>query len=179
MSKQFRYFVLALALGVSTVPHANAKKVQVPSAFKKIASSCNVPSKNLFAIALTETETGLKNGRSSPWAWTINHKGKSYFYPNRKSLYIAAQRLIDRKQLLFDIGIMQVNWRWHKDRVKSLWEMTAPETNVRVGCEILREGYMARGNWIDAAAYYHSPGNKKAASQYKKRYKDKLARTYN
>lgn len=170
--------LMAIALVISTPATAKPAKVQVPIAFKRIAHNCNVPARHLFSIALTETETGLKNGRSSPWAWTINHKGKSYFYPNRKSLYIAAQRLVDRKELLFDIGIMQVNWYWHRKRAKSLWEMTAPDANIRIACQILNEGYQAKGNWTDAAAYYHSPGNKIAASRYKKRFMSKLARTY-
>ncbi|WP_318441727.1 transglycosylase SLT domain-containing protein [Photobacterium leiognathi] len=178
MKRQVQFLIVAIALGVSASASAKPKNVQVPLAFKQIANQCRVPARNLFSIALTETETALKNGRSSPWAWTINHKGKSYFYPNRKSLYMAAQRLVDRKELLFDIGIMQVNWYWHRKRVKSLWEMTSPDKNIRVACEILNEGYNARGNWVDAAAYYHSPGNKSAAASYKQRYKRKLARTY-
>ncbi len=155
--------------------HSVKRSLTVPRAFRVIAKECHVPAKHLYAIALTETETKLKNGHSSPWTWTINYRGKSYFYPDRQSLYAAANKLLRHKHRLFDVGIMQVNWRWHHHRVSSLWALTSPETNIRVACEIYKEGYRVRGNWVDAAGYYHNPSFSKDTRSYVRRYRKKLA----
>ncbi|PSW29145.1 lytic transglycosylase [Photobacterium phosphoreum] len=178
MKKVLRVICISAAMMLSATAQAKGHTVKIPSAFRMIATQCHVPAKYLYAIALTETETRLKNGQSSPWTWTINYKGKSYFYPNRRSMYIAAEKLVKQGNLLFDVGIMQINWRWHKHRVNSLWQLTAPETNVRVACEIIKDGYRARGNWVAAAGYYHSPENKKAVREYLFRYRSKLARIH-
>ncbi|HIF9337716.1 transglycosylase SLT domain-containing protein [Photobacterium damselae] len=178
-----KQIALTLTIGAMlAVPTADAKSIHknnvrsltVPKAFRVIAHECKVPAKHLYAIALTETETKLQNGHSSPWVWTINYKGKSFFYPDRISLYTAAAKLISNRHLLFDIGIMQVNWRWHKNRVRSLWALTSPDINIRVACDILKDGYRARGNWIEAAGYYHSPSNNSDTRRYISRYKKKL-----
>ncbi len=147
-----------------------------PKGFVHVAQQCNVPAKNLYAIALTETETAMEGGGSGVWQNSINWKGKSYFFSSRQETYDFALSLLHRGYESFDVGIMQVNWKWQKHRGYSLWELTDIQTNVKVGCEILREGYKARGNWILAAGYYHAPNHKENAERYMKIYAKKLAR---
>ena len=178
MKQVLSVICISVTMMLSTTVEAKAHAVKIPYAFRVIAQQCHVPAKYLYAVALTETETRLKNGHSSPWTWTINYRGKSYFYQNRRSMYVAATKLVHHKHQLFDVGMMQVNWRWHKQRVGSLWQLTAPETNVRVACEIMKDGYRVSGDWIKAAGYYHSPGNKKEVRKYIHRYRSKLARIY-
>ena len=154
---------------------ANAQQ-SVPIGFQKIANQCNVPPIALYGIALTETETGMTNGSSSVWHYSMNWKGKSYHYANREDLYQAAKKLVDKGYQSFDVGIMQLNWYWQKHRGYSLWELTDIKTNIKVACDVLKEGYRARGNWIGAAGYYHNPSAKKHYDRYMRIYKKKISR---
>ncbi|MCD8552101.1 MAG: transglycosylase SLT domain-containing protein [Shewanella xiamenensis] len=169
----FKRLITALVLSLSFNSEAAAT---IPSGFVRIGASCGVPPVALYAVALTETETGLRNGDSSVWPHSINWNGRSYHFKNRKDTYIFAQNLIAQGHTLFDVGIMQVNWRWHKDRVSSLWELTDTETNIRTACEIMGEGYQARRNWVSAAGYYHAPNNATNANKYMKKFNAKLNR---
>lgn len=149
---------------------------ELPQGFSRIAKQCGSNPKALYAIALTESETALTNGKSSVWPHSINWQGKTFLFQTRKEMYFFAEDLISKGYRSFDVGMMQVNWRWHSHRVNSLWELTDIKTNIRVACDILVEGYKAKGDWTLAAGFYHSPNNKTHSTNYINRYKSKLGR---
>lgn len=68
------------------------------------------------------------------------------------------------------IGLMQIQPRWHKERMKRLkvTDLYDPEQNVTVGCDILAELYQKHGNYEDALSVYNS-GNTKDGQQYAER----------
>lgn len=55
------------------------------------------------------------------------------------------------------IGYMQIQERWHKDRMERLGvtDLSNPFGNVRVGVDYLAELYEKTGNWMDALAAYN------------------------
>ena len=68
------------------------------------------------------------------------------------------------------IGLMQIQERWHKDRMKRLGvtNLYNPEQNITVGCDILSELLNKYGNYRDALSVYNS-GNIHDGRQYAER----------
>lgn len=167
MLKFITFFILVIAA-------SSLIAKEVPLGFIRIARECNTPNKILYAIAMTETEMSMGNGKSGIWHNTINFQKKPYLFRNRIDMYNFAKKLISNGYQSFDIGVMQINWKWQKNKVKSLWELTDIKRNIQVGCQILKEGYNRRHDWILAAGYYHSPSNKKYAQNYINAFKKKM-----
>jgi hypothetical protein len=68
------------------------------------------------------------------------------------------------------IGLMQIQERWHKDRMKRLGvnDLYDSEQNITVGCDILSELLNKYGNYEDALSVYNS-GNVYDGKQYAER----------
>ena len=105
----------------------------------------------LASIAMAESG---RNGR--PWPWTINFQGKSYYYPTKDQAVTAAQQIIDQGYTSFDIGLMQVNWRFHADKLNSLEQGFDPFHNVRVADAIVQAHLKETGSLMEAVGRYHS-----------------------
>lgn len=65
------------------------------------------------------------------------------------------------------IGLMQIQERWHKDRMKRLGvnDLYDPEQNITVGCDVLSELLNKYGNYKDALSVYNS-GNTVEGREY-------------
>jgi hypothetical protein len=63
-------------------------------------------------------------------------------------------------------NLMQVNWRYHQDKLGSPWQALDPYHNLRVGAEILQDCYTNRQDWWSSVGCYHSPANTQKAEQY-------------
>lgn len=157
----------SVCLLVLTPSSANAN--EVPELFKQIAQQQNVPSQLLYAIAIQESRDPKRN---RIWPWTINVKGKGYYFPDRKTAYEAVQLLHRNNIKSVDIGLMQTNWRWQKHRLKSVWQAFDPAYNIQVGAQILRDCYNENKSWWICTGFYHSPGKDpsqiKRAANYRK-----------
>ena len=68
------------------------------------------------------------------------------------------------------VGLMQIQERWHKDRMKRLGvtNLYDSEQNITVGCDILSELLNKYGNYKDALSAYNS-GNTHDGRQYAER----------
>ncbi|MBF1146844.1 MAG: lytic transglycosylase domain-containing protein [[Eubacterium] sulci] len=68
------------------------------------------------------------------------------------------------------VGLMQIQERWHKDRMKRLGvtNLYDSEQNITVGCDILSELLNKYGNYRDALSAYNS-GNTKDGRAYAER----------
>lgn len=68
------------------------------------------------------------------------------------------------------VGLMQIQERWHKDRMKRLGvnDLYDSEQNITVGCDILSELLNKYGNYEDALSVYNS-GNIYDGKQYAER----------
>ena len=68
------------------------------------------------------------------------------------------------------IGLMQIQERWHKERMKRLGvtNLYDSEQNITVGCDILSELLNKYGNYRDALSAYNS-GNIKDGRAYAER----------
>lgn len=111
----------------------------------------SVDPKVLAGIALNES---AYNGRA--WPWTLNVAGRGFFFRSRDDAYGAMRALIAAGRDDFDVGIMQINWRYHRQRFASPWDALAPATNIHVAEAILNENYSRTHSIAKAIAYYHS-----------------------
>jgi Transglycosylase SLT domain len=132
-----------------------------------------VPVEVLHAVALTET--GKKaGGRIRPWPWAINREGKGHWFETRAdALAFARQSLADGRKS-FDVGCVQINFRWHGHAFPSIEDMLDPEWTATYAAQFLRTLYEERGSWSEAAGAYHSL-TPKYSSIYRERFDRILA----
>lgn len=148
----------------------------VPWGYQKIAGVYGVPSEILYAIAITESNHKLKNGTYHPWPWTLNVDGRPERFATRKAAYRALSQYLRQGIERIDIGLMQVNWRYHRKKLGSPWTALEPYHNLSVGSAILRAEYANTRNWRVAIGRYHAPNHPRRAAQYRRRVEKRLRR---
>ncbi len=136
------------------------------------AANTTADPRALAAIALMESE--YQEG--VPWPWTINWRGKAMRYRTRGEAVRAARQLLAIGDELFDVGLMQVHWRYHKGRFTSLDAAFSPLINIRVADAILMREFQRSGDWLKAIARYHAPSNKQRGERYAHGVMQKLAK---
>lgn len=135
---------------------------------KKISSQLDIPFEILGAVALTET--GIqKNKFLQPWPWAVNAHGKGYIFDSKKEAILFTKQYLSSGKTSIDLGCMQMNWRWHKQRFKkSVTKMFNPQNNIYQAALFLKEQYQHTHDWVKAIGRYHSK-NQKYAQQYIKK----------
>ena len=160
-------WVRSVGLAVST---ASWSDDSVPAGYQAVAAERGTPASLLYAVALTES--GKEVDQSSgyqPWPWTLNVAGNGYFYATRLEAWRALRDWLDQGQRSIDIGLMQVNWRYHQDRLGTPWQALAPYHNLRVGADILTSCYAQSHDWWASVGCYHAPGHRERAARYRAR----------
>lgn len=145
-----------------------AAVAEIPPAYWTVSEAKRVPADLLYAISLQESKLATNKGRIVPWPWTVNWRGKGYRFKTRAAMYQFCQKLLKSGYRSFDVGIAQVNWRWHSERFDGdLWAATDPWTNLNAAAKYLRERYEVTGDWWLAAGQYHNPNNEYLARTYR------------
>jgi len=122
----------------------------------------NVPLGILYAVGLTET--GVK-GSLQPHA--MNIEGKPYFAKSAAEAVRKFQSEQRKGKRLIDLGCMQINHHYHRDKFPSLQAMLEPKTNVEYAARFLTELRKREGSWTMAVARYHAgPNNNPAQKRY-------------
>jgi hypothetical protein len=114
-----------------------------------------VPVEILHAIALTETGRNL-GGRLRPSPWAINREGKGHWFRSREEALAFARESVAAGRPSFDVGCVQINYRWHGHAFPSIEAMLDPEWTATYAAQFLRTLYEERGSWSEAAGAYHS-----------------------
>jgi hypothetical protein len=114
-----------------------------------------VPPEVLHAVALTETGRN-QNGRMRPYPWAINREGKGYWFKSRDEALAFARASLAEGRPSFDVGCVQINYRWHGHAFPSIEDMFDPEWTATYAAQFLRTLYEERGSWSAAAGAYHS-----------------------
>jgi hypothetical protein len=142
----------------------------IPSGYRRIAAEYGVPDTVLYAIALAESGVGVsEEGKRRPWPWTLNVAGRGQVFPSRVAAWEALSQSIARGERSIDIGLMQVNWRYHQEKLGDTWQALDPYHNLRVAARILRDCFEQRRDWWAGVGCYHSPGNAARAERYRRR----------
>lgn len=145
----FAGFVLAQSVGGSEL-------VEVPVAYQVVSEATGVPVDILFAVALAESAKS-HNSQLLPWPWALNIDGQSVYCSSLDEAITQSRRAIHNHQAI-DLGLMQISWRWHRQRFHDPGQALIPIQNLKAGAMILREQYDATGNWWEAVGRYHDPG---------------------
>ncbi len=147
----------------------------IPPAYAAAARAMRVPARVLYGVALQESV--MKYGRRHlPYPWTLNVE----MVPERFDTYGEAvarlDALIRRGVRNIDCGAMQVNWRWHKDKLGSPKLALNPWRNLDIGARILAERFAETPDWFTAVGRYHSPGDAARARRYAQRVFSRIER---
>jgi len=142
----------------------------VPSGYRLVASEKKIPESIFYAVALAESgRTVPAEGVRRPWPWTLNVAGDGYYYSTRIEAWQALQKWLDQGKRSIDIGLMQVNWRYHRERLGDPWKALDPFHNLHVGADILQECYATERDWWASVGCYHAPANPERAARYRRR----------
>jgi len=164
--------VCAIFIFLALPVFANVENV--PPVYRTVAAEYSIPPALLYSVALTESGNDF-NGARLPWPWAVNHGGKGHYFSTRQAAYKYLSQVLKDGSTNFDIGLMQVNWRWNKAIFSSLWQALDPHTNLRGGASLLRDHYLRLGSYEAAVGAYHSPGNASRASAYRERVRNSLS----
>ena len=125
--------------------------------FDEVGREKGLDPKILYAIALAESAYSPKNnGWVSPYIYTLRTPTQPYYSNNLEQAKKTLATLLKQTESI-DVGVMQINIKWHKQRVHSPEDLLDLRTNLAVGADILNERLLAcRGDWKKAIGQYHS-----------------------
>ena len=142
----------------------------VPSGYRMVAAERAIPNTIFYAVALAESGRALNTDEvRRPWPWTLNVAGDGYNYSTRIEAWQALRDWLDKGKRSIDIGLLQVNWRYHHERLGGPWQALDPYHNLRVGAEILQDCYATKHDWWASVGCYHAPRNLERATRYRRR----------
>lgn len=104
-----------------------------------LASACKPDPLLLYSLALNESKASTGKGMVAPHPFALRNAPSGALYPNS---YPDAKSVLGKyiaEDVLTDIGIMQINYRWNGNRVPRPELLLDPEVNIRVGAQILCE----------------------------------------
>lgn len=167
-------FVFSLLLSILVfMPSVSAANgVSVPPAYRVIASEYDIPPVLLYSVALTESGGAVAG---LPWPWAVNHAGRGIYFRTRRDAYAYLSQQLEQGNRNFDVGLMQVNWRWNGHIFPSLWAALDPYTNLRGGARILQRLHRRLGSYEAAVGAYHAPGDSARAAAYRERVRERLS----
>jgi hypothetical protein len=120
----------------------------------------NIPSGLLLAIATVESG-------SEPYA--LNIQGKSVIGSNKREAVALIHEALAEGINNIDVGVMQLNVKWHRENFKSIEEMLEPKKNIEYAAGFLLKLYKKYGDWHKAVRFYHS-----STAEYYRKYSRKI-----
>ena len=160
---------LSLALTLCVVPNVLAETA-VPSGYRLVAGAHGIPSELFYAVALAESGKRVEAiDAVRPWPWTLNVHGEGRYYPSRLAATSAFREALAAGRTSVDVGLMQVNWRYHRSTFGRVEGALDPYRNLDVAAAILATCYQRHGDWWAAVGCYHSPNHPQRAERYRDR----------
>ena len=119
-----------------------------------------IPSGLLAAIA--QVESGMN-------AHALNVAGKPVIASSSHEAFNLIDNARDKGISNIDVGVMQINYRWHADGFANTQEMLNPKRNIEYAALFLVRLKKQHGTWYEAVKYYHS-----AKPEHHKKYSRKV-----
>ena len=101
----------------------------------------------LHAVALTETGQ-RRDGAFRAWPWAINREGKGYWFQSYEEALAFAKASLAEGRTSFDVGCVQINYRWHGHAFPTLEDMFDPEWTATYAAQFLRTLHEERGSLV-------------------------------
>lgn len=146
------------------------KESVTPNIYHHVAKSKRVPASLLYAIILAESQSYIREIEATePWPWTVNHAGKPHYFQNKIDAVIFVRGLLNDKQTNFDVGLGQLNWKFHGQRFSSIADAFDPLTNLSAAATFLRKQFERDQcvGWKGAIGCYHRPNQKENHHRYR------------
>ena len=103
----------------------------------------NIPKWLLLAVAKTESDL-------QPFA--LNIEGRPVFTADKNIALKTIRKSLDLGITNMDIGIAQINYRWHGSNFNSIEDMISPKTNIKYAAKLLSQLKQEHGSWHKAIA---------------------------
>ena len=182
MFNKFCFLLISVFVLFSNAIYANGDADMLPvKEFVNDGALCSVAAKeagNEYGVDfdLLQTISAVESGRWDnlqnryvAWPWTVNVKGKGYYFASREDAVRAVKKFQAQGIESIDVGCMQINLKYHGEAFNSVDEAIDPSNNVKYSAKFLRTLYSKHGqNWKKAAKRYHS-GNPEKGEAYTKR----------
>jgi soluble lytic murein transglycosylase-like protein len=88
--------------------------------------------------------------------WTVNSTNGSLRANTMEEAISFIQQLQSQNITNIDIGITQINMRWHNSKFERISDMLDPQKNIEYAAKLLASLYEEHKDWYKATAYYHS-----------------------
>lgn len=163
-----RFTIMVALIATAEVGQTLPAQETCDIAALRAAEVVGVPAQLMLAIARVETGRQI-DGKVAPWPWTVNLEGQGHWFENAIDAASFVQSAINAGQSNLDIGCFQLNLRWHAKGFDNLDTMFDPVENAHYAAVYLKRLHAEKGNWVDAAAAYHS-----ATPEHAKSYVEKL-----
>jgi hypothetical protein len=109
----------------------------------------------MYGVALQESV--LTIGRAVlPYPWTLNVAGRPERHRDADGARTALRRYLRAGVTNVDCGPMQLNWRWHQDRLVTVERALDPYVNLDVGANLLADLRRSHRDWRIAVQLYHA-----------------------
>lgn len=128
--------ILSCALNTASAVGSTVSEIR-GSVFEIAGNEYNVDPVLLYSVALVESAVDGKKGFIKPSPWTLR-TSVPYYGKSREETEKELLRLLKKRRSI-DVGMMQINTRWHSHRVNRITDLLDPLTNVRVAAQILSE----------------------------------------
>ncbi len=187
MFNKFCFLLISVFVLFSNAIYANGDADMLPvKEFVNDGALCSVAAKeagNEYGVDfdLLQTISAVESGRWDnlqnryiAWPWTVNVKGKGYYYASKEDAIRAVEKFQKQGIESIDVGCMQINLKYHGDAFSSIEEAIDPSKNVKYSAKFLRSLYSQHGqSWKKAAKRYHS-GNPEKGEAYTKRLENRF-----
>jgi hypothetical protein len=148
----FLLFFPAIAYAQPPSPAADCRAAVVAA-----ERAVRLPPRLLTTISLVESgRPDPATGRFAAWPWTINADGNSFFYDTKEEAILAARAMHAAGVVSMDVGCMQISLLFHPFAFATLEQAFDPKANAAYGARFLAALYGQTGDWLAAAAAYHS-----------------------
>jgi soluble lytic murein transglycosylase-like protein len=113
----------------------------------------SVEQRNRIPRGLLSAIVGVESG-FNPTA--INIEGKTVTINDKSEAIKTIKNALNQGVTNIDVGIAQINYRWHKDNFKNIEEMINPTANIEYAAKLLSSLFKQHGTWHKAIRHYHS-----------------------
>lgn len=157
----------AIQISSSNQPSPSSKTTLRNTLWGQVARRHRIDPYILYAVALTESRKDSEQNRVMPWPWAINNAGNAFIPNSQQEAEALLNQMLDQGKRNIDVGIMQVNLRWHGHRVAKPEQLLIPSTNLEIGASVLSEAIQSvPGNLAHGIGRYYTWKNEPAAIQY-------------
>jgi hypothetical protein len=151
--------------------NSRAGSVLENSIWGSAATYAGINVSTLYGIATQESGMRWKDGTFRPWPWTLNVniggngiKAGSRRYESKLLAEKGLKEIINAGISNVDVGIMQVNLFWHRNKVSNDLALLDPITNINVAAQYLRD--INKKNINKTVSDYHAPTNPVLGNKY-------------